>query len=468
METRTIQQIADACGGALPTGAPALAVNRLVTDTRGLAPGDAFLALRGERFDGHDFLAEAVAAGAVALIVEAAHLARVPAGIAVIVVENTRLALGRIAAWYRNGFEIPVVAVGGSNGKTSTKEMIAALLRARHEVQASEASFNNDVGVPLTLLGLSARHRAAVVEVGTNHPGELAPLVRMVRPTLGVITSLGREHMEFFGSLDGVIEEEGWLAELLPAKGTLVVNSDAPGIDRVLARTRARVIRIGTTEQADWRMTSSGLNGRGMHFEVNAPTPEFSGGYTLPAYGRHQTLNATLALAVAAELGLSRSDCERGLTGFCPPKRRLQLLDLAGVAVLDDCYNANADSMGAALEVLRLLPCRGRRVAVLGDMAELGPSRLAAHAEVGSRAAAVAEELYAVGTMASVMAQAARAAGLRGVHEFTEIGAAADALASSLKPGDLVLVKASRSARFERVVEHVRQRRHPGGSDTRC
>ncbi len=468
METRTIQQLADACGGVLHAGSPTLAVSRLATDTRGLAAGDAFLALRGERFDGHDFLKDAVAAGAVVLIVERARLEKVPAGGAVIVVENTRLALGRIAAWYRNGFALPVVAVGGSNGKTSTKEMIAALLRSRLEVLASEASFNNDIGVPLTLLGLLAAHRAAVVEVGTNHPGELAPLVRMVRPTLGVITSLGREHLEFFGSLEGVIEEEGWLAELLPADATLIVNADTPGIERVVARTQARVIRVGTTEQADWRMTSSGLNGRGMHFEVTAPVAEFSGGYTLPAYGRHQTVNATLALAVAAELGLSRADCERGLASFSPPKRRLQLLDLDGVAVLDDCYNANADSMGAALEVLRLLPCRGRRVAVLGDMAELGPSRLAAHAEVGSRAAAVAEELFAVGAMASVMAHAARAAGLRGVHEFTEIGAAADALASSLKPGDLVLVKASRSARFERVVEHVRLRRNSSGGETRC
>ena len=245
------------------------------TDTRSLQPGDAFLALSGENHDAHRFLGEAAKAGAAVLIVNRSRAAEIPDGPAVIVVDDTRAAFGSLAARYRAEFELPVVAVGGSNGKTSTKELIAAVLGALGPVVASEASFNNDVGVPATLLRVDEATRVAVVEVGTNHPGELAPLVRMARPRVGVITSLGREHLEFFGDLDGVAREEGALAEGLAPDGCLIVHGDSPGIDPVVARSAARGVRCGLGSGNDWCAERTATDDSGSEFAVWAPQREF-------------------------------------------------------------------------------------------------------------------------------------------------------------------------------------------------
>src|SRR3954470_18887239 len=227
MDFRSLKFVARACAGDQLSGSPEVLVTRVCSDSRQAQAGDLFFALSGDRFDGHDFLAEVAQKGVAAVV---ADQARIPAGLggcAVIAVDNPRQALGRLAARYRADFELPVIAVGGSNGKTTTKELLAAVLRQKFKTLWSEASFNNDVGVPVTLLKLEPAHQAAVLEVGTNHPGELAPLVRMIQPKFGIITSIGREHLEFFGDLGGVTEEEGWLAELLPADGTLFINGDS-------------------------------------------------------------------------------------------------------------------------------------------------------------------------------------------------------------------------------------------------
>jgi UDP-N-acetylmuramoyl-tripeptide--D-alanyl-D-alanine ligase len=271
-----------------------------------------------------------------------------------------------------------------------------------------------------------------------------------------VLTSLGREHLEFFGGFAGVLQEEGWLAELLPASGTLFVNADSPGLEGLLARTRAKVVRVGWGSQADWQAVSADFTTRGMRFAVRAPRPAYDGIYQVPAWGRHQVPNALLALAVGADFGLTRDQLQAGLGAFRPPKMRLQLSEWRGIALLDDCYNANADSMNAALETLRAFPCPGQRWAVLGDMAELGDHALAAHEEVGRHAATAAQRLIAVGRMAAVMARAAREAGLREVVECGDVAAAAAGLAAAARPGDLVLVKASRATRLERVVDHFK------------
>ena len=457
MAPRTLQYVADACGGRLLHGAPGSMVAGVSTDSRRVAAGDLFVALSGERHDAHRFLDEVAAAGAAAAVAE---LSRLPAGwraLPVVAVEGTRGALGRLAARYRQDFQLPVAAVAGSNGKTTTKELIAGVLRARWVTLASEASFNNDVGVPLTLLRLAAEHQAAVLEVGTNHPGELEPLVRMIRPDYGVIPSIGREHLEFFGDVAGVVEEEGWLAELLPATGCLLVNGDNPHMGPILARTRARVVRAGMGAGNDWRATEISISDRGTTFRVVAPREEFSGVYQLRLHGRHQVINALLALALGAELGLTREQLGRGLAGCTPPSMRLQLWEAHGVRVLDDAYNANADSMLAALQTLEDFPCAGRKFAVLGDMAELGAQIEAAHAEVGRRAAAAGlAELLAVGRMAGVTVRAAAAAGFAGGREFAGAEAAGGALRGLVRPGDVVLLKASRSSRIERVGEILR------------
>ncbi len=457
MEARSLDFVATACSGERSGGSPETVVCRVSTDSRQVQAGDLFFALRGGRFDGHDFLLEASRKGAVAVVVDRE---RVPAGwngCAVIAVDDTRTALGQLAAQYRQEFVLPTVAVGGSNGKTTTKELIAAVLRQKLATLWSEASFNNDIGVPLTLLRLERSHQAAVLEAGTNHPGELAPLVQMIRPNYGVITCIGREHLEYFGNLAGVAREEGALAELLSADGKLFVNGDDEWTAPLVERTRAKVVRVGLTAGNDWQAKGLRLGTRGMRFQVDGPRAELVGEYRLPLLGRHQVTGALFAIAIGAELGLERPEVARGLAGCRPPKMRLELWESGGVRVLDDAYNANADSMAAALQTLEELPCRGRRVAVLGDMAELGVHSQAAHEEVGRRAAERGiGQLFAVGKMAPVIARAARDAGLIRVFEFADVETAAAAVKSFVKPGDLVLLKASRAARLERIGDALR------------
>jgi UDP-N-acetylmuramoyl-tripeptide--D-alanyl-D-alanine ligase len=458
MESRALKYIAESCGGELMQGSPLATVSGLCTDSRRVQRGALFFALVGDHFDGHDFLEQVAAQGVAAVVSNKLKLPAKLKDCAMIAVDDTRAALGKLAARYRQDFALPVIAVGGSNGKTTTKELLGCVLGEKHRTLRSEASFNNHIGVPVTLLGLDRAHRAAVLEVGTNHPGELAPLVRMIAPRYGVLTSLGREHLEFFGDLEGVAREEGWLAELLPAEGKLFVNGDGAGVEAIVARARAQVVRVGQTQKNNWQVTEARLDERGTFFRVQAPNHEFSGEYRLKLLGRHQAINALLAVAVGAELGLSREEIQRGLAKCLPPKMRLAMWTSRGVRVLDDAYNANADSTLAALATLRELPCAGRRVAVLGDMAELGGQSEVAHREVGQRAAQLGiQGLFTIGKWAGVTGSAARAAGLNEVAEFDTVEAAWPPLNSYLEPGDLVLLKASRAARFERLGEALRK-----------
>ncbi|HEX9046534.1 MAG TPA: UDP-N-acetylmuramoyl-tripeptide--D-alanyl-D-alanine ligase [Verrucomicrobiae bacterium] len=458
MEERSLKYVATACGTEIALDAADSPVTGVCTDSRQAKAGDVFFAIRGEKFDGHDFIAEVTAKGVAAVVVEKAR-AQGPtaAAVPVIAVADVRAALGKLAATYRRDFSLPVTAIGGSNGKTTTKELLASVLRQKFSTLWSEASFNNDIGVPATLLRLAKSHRAAVVEVGTNHPGELAPLVSLVQPRSGIITNIGREHLEFFGDVAGVAREEGALAEGLPAEGTLFLIGDSEWADRLAARTRAKVVRVGFGEKNDWRATKVRLDKNGATFQVAAPEADFSGEYRVNLLGRHQVANALLAIGSGKEHGLGRAEIQRGLAECQPPKMRMQFWEAGGVRVLEDCYNANADSMRAALETLCDLPLQGRRVAVLGDMAELGAWTEAAHAEIGKRAAELqVGQLFTVGQNAAVTAKAARDAGLTRVIEFVEVEAAVRAVKNFLKPGDVVLLKASRSSRLERIAETLK------------
>jgi len=450
--------VAEACDAELRRGTAEALTKNVCLDSRKAQPGDLFLAVKGEHFDGHDFLNEVAAKGVAAVVVEKSKVQspkpKLAPGVAMLVVEDVRIAFGKLAAAYRKDFDLPVVCVGGSNGKTTVKELIASVLRQKLATVWNEASFNNDIGVPLTLLRLEKKHQAAVVEAGTNHPGELAPLVKMIQPKFGVITNIGREHLEFFGDVAGVAREEGWLAESLPADGKLFLNGDNEWTGKIAARTKARVVHVGLGEKNDWRAEKIRLDKNGVTFRVQAPKEEFCGEYRVNLLGRHQATNALFAVAVSEELGLGRAEIQRGLAECQPAKMRLQFWEVNGVRVLNDCYNANADSTVAALETLCGLPLQGRRVAVLGDMNELGAHSLAAHAEVGRRAAELGiGQLFAVGKMAPVTAKAARAAGLTRVIEFADVEAAAAVLKNFLKTGDVVLLKASRASRLERIAE---------------
>jgi UDP-N-acetylmuramoyl-tripeptide--D-alanyl-D-alanine ligase len=458
VEQRSLKFVVEACDAELRSGMVETIIKNVCTDSRSAKPGDLFFAIKGEKFDGHDFLAEVGAKGAAAVVVEKSRLASLktpaPPGCAMLAVDDARVALGKLAAAYRRDFSPRVTVIGGSNGKTTTKELLASVLRQKLPTLWSEASFNNDIGVPATLLRLEPAHQAAVLEAGTNHPGELAPLVKIIRPNAGVITNIGREHLEFFGDVAGVAQEEGWLAELLPAEGTLWLNGDSPWADTLAARTRARVVRVGFGEHNDWQAGKVRLDKNGVTFQVRAPRPEFGGEYRVNLLGRHQAVNALLAIGSGEEHGLGRAEIQRGLADCQPPKMRLQYWEAGGVRVLDDCYNANADSVGAALETLCDLPFQGRRVAVLGDMAELGGHSAAAHAEVGRLAAELGiGQLFTVGARSAVTARAARDAGLTRVIEFANVEEAVRAVKNFLKPGDVVLLKASRSSRLERIAE---------------
>ncbi len=454
MESRSLGYLAGACGGELVLGSSEALFSGVGTDTRSLSGGVAFFALVGDRFDGHDFLREAERAGVAAVVVERGR--EIPDGLRVPVVRvgDTRKALGDLARVWRRELELPVVAVGGSNGKTTTKELLGSVLASRWKTVMSAASFNNDIGVPLTLLRLGAGDEAAVVEVGSNHPGELRPLLGMVKPGIGVVTSIGREHLEHFGSLEGVVKEEGEVAESIPEGGILVVNGDSPLIGEVAKRTRARVLRVGFGSGNDWRARVEGVGFAGSTFRLEGAGEGLDGNYRVPMPGRHQVNNALLAMAVGSILGLGREELSRGLEGCPQPARRMQVIERDGVRILDDCYNANPDSMLAALETLGSLPCEGRRLALLGDMAEVGVESDRLHGEVGRCAGEFGVDLlWVTGRMANWTADAAREAGVGQVEIVECVEAVAERVVESVLPGDILLVKASRSARLERVID---------------
>src|SRR5262245_47791694 len=285
--------IVQASAGEQLKGSPDSSVTRVSTDSRAVRTGDLFVALAGENFDGHKFLADAAGKGPAGVMVKRRkRVPELPAACAVIVVDDTRKALGRLATEYRKDFSLPIVAVAGSNGKTTTKELIASVLRQKLNTLWSEASFNNDIGVPVTLLRLDNSHQAAVLEAGTNHPGELAPLVQMIQPKYGVITNIGREHLEFFGDVAGVAQEEGSLAELLPPDGTLFINGDNEWAMPIAKRTCASVVRVGTGPDNDWQATNIRPARGGVAFRVRAPQKEFNGEFRTGLLGRHQVSNS--------------------------------------------------------------------------------------------------------------------------------------------------------------------------------
>jgi UDP-N-acetylmuramoyl-tripeptide--D-alanyl-D-alanine ligase len=422
------------------------AFGEVSTDSRTIAPGALFVALRGERFDGHDFAAAAAERGAVAALVERDLGLAVPQ----VVAPDSLAALSTAAAAWRAGFGIPVVGVAGSNGKTTTKEMIASILARRGPVLATRGTLNNHIGVPLTLFGIAAEHGAAVIEIGANHPGEVAALAAIARPTVGIVTNAGAEHLEGFGDLDGVARAEGELFESLAPGAIAVINADDAyaGLWRAMAR-RARPLTFGTGP-ADVRARDARLavedGAWATRFELH--TPQGSAPLRLRLPGMHNVANAAGAAAAAMACGATLQDVAEGLAQVRPVAGRLQLKPAAGGAwIVDDSYNANPSSAIAGLDVLAALP--GEHWLVLGEMAELGAHSAAAHEDIGrhARATGVAR-LEAVGPTTP-----------RAVAAFGTGGrwhADADALVAALRPdlreGVTVLVKGSRVNRLERVV----------------
>ncbi|HKK13202.1 MAG TPA: UDP-N-acetylmuramoyl-tripeptide--D-alanyl-D-alanine ligase [Gammaproteobacteria bacterium] len=426
------------------------------TDTRTLQQGNLFVALQGPSFDGHAFLDQARSRGAAGAAVQ--HGVADP--LAQLVVPDTRRCLGDLARHWRGRFSLPVIAVTGSNGKTTVKEMIAAVLRRRGEVLATRGNLNNDIGVPLTLFGLNAEHASAVVEMGANHCGEIANLASIAGPTVAVVTNAGPAHLEGFGSLDGVARGKGELFSGLGDDGIAVINADDPyaplwrelaGERRVMDFALEKPAAVSATWQAE---------GAGSRLDLRTPDGELEIQLALP--GRHNVMNALAAAAAALAAGASLTQVGEGLGSLQPVPGRLTVSRRKdGVEIIDDTYNANPASLAAALEVLGARG--GRRWVVLGDMGELGAGAQALHARTGRelRAAGV-DRLYALGPLAAAAADAFG----EGARPFPTMEALVAALTNDVQPGVSVLVKGSRRMQMERAVHALVGPAAPAGART--
>ena len=456
MDPLSLDQIAQFAGATRQNGEGARAITNLSTDSRSLRSGDLFVALRGDNFDGHKFISQAIQRGAAGAVVEKVWSGKAPPEFALLRVGDTLSAFQRIAGEYRRSLGLKVVAVTGSNGKTSTKDFTASVLARRFRVTKTEGNFNNHIGLPQTILKASARDEVAVWEIGMNHPGEIAPLAALARPDIVIITNVGVAHIEFMGSRAAIAREKGDLAASLGPNGTLVLNSDDEFAATIAERTAARVVFAGI-DHGEVRAEEIVQAASGAEFGILEGAHRCHA--ILPVPGLHMVQNALLAIAAGRALGVSLEDCAAGLAEAPLTKARLQMRAIAGVQFIDDSYNANPDSTKAALRTLAELETDGQRIAVLGQMAELGVESSRGHREVGETAASLGiDRLIALGEGGREMAEAARAAGLSASDVAATAEEVADSLGELTRPGDIVLVKGSRAARTERVLEEFAKR----------
>ncbi len=461
-----IRDVATWTGGAIVAGPGTGTCSGVTIDSRTVAAGVLFVAIRGPRHDAHDFLASAARDGASALLVEREAFARrgdageLPPTVTVIAVDDTTRALSALAAGHRRRFAGPLVAITGSNGKTTTKEMCAAILSMRAPCLKTEGNLNNQFGVPLTLLRLDSDHRAAVVEIGMNHAGEIAPLAAVAAPTIGLLTNVGTAHIEYLGSQDAIATEKGALFEALGPQAIAVANIDDARVVTQLTRTRAQQLGFGRGAKADVRAEAeTPLPDGGVAFDL--VTPSGRAPIRVHAVGTVLVINALAAAAGALAAGASLEAIVAGLGNYRAPAGRMERISLPdGVVVLNDSYNANPQSMEVALRSLAELKGARRGLAVLGDMGELGPIACEAHRATGQLAAGLGIELlFALGEFADEVVAGALAAGLRPecITASRDAAELIPRLRATLRADDWVLIKGSRSMRMERIVQALAQ-----------
>jgi UDP-N-acetylmuramoyl-tripeptide--D-alanyl-D-alanine ligase len=427
-------------------------------DSRNIREGELFVALKGDRFDGHDFVPDAIRNGAWGALVERAALEKKFSSLGglknILPVEDTLSALQEMSCMHRKKFSIPVVGITGSNGKTTTKEMLARILKQKGPVLKNEGNLNNHIGVPLTLLKLDAGHRAGVVEMGMSAAGEIDALARMVGPTIGVITNIGPAHLEFFGSMDKVAEAKGELLDNLKPDATAVLNADDPFVGTLRSRFNGRIVTFGMRNKAD--VSASSVRQELDHADFAIIAAGAATNVRLRAAGTHNIYNALAAAASAIALGLPIDVVKSGLEDFSPVAGRSEIREFQGWTVLADYYNANPASMDAAIRTLVSL-ARGRKsVAVLGDMLELGTVGASAHREAGRIVAQSGVDiLITFGTLGKHIAEGALEAGMpkdRVLEAPTHAGAA-QLIRKVSSPGDVVLIKGSRGMKMEKILE---------------
>ena len=448
MKNFTIQNVLRACGGQWygDGAAPERELTAVTTDSRTVTPGCLFAAIPGERVDGHDFIAAALEKGAACVICQ-----HIPDGVAgsLILVPDTVAALQAAAGFYRAQFDIPILGVTGSVGKTTAKEMTASVLGQRFRVHKTEGNFNNDIGVPITLFGLNETHEAAVVEMGVSHPGDMRRLAEMVRPTMALYTVIGHAHLEFLKSREGIFAEKTVMNRYLPGEGFVICNGD----DDLLSALRCsqRKLTFGMGANCDVRAENVRLLPDGSTSCTVVLGPRRID-IRIPAYGEHMVYAALEGAAAGFVLGLSDEEIIRGIAQYEPVGRRARRVETGKLTIIDDCYNANPTSVASAIRSLSR--CVGRKVCILGDMLELGDDAEGLHFQTGELARACGIDLVlTAGPLAEFIAKGAA----QPEHSFPDRETLISALPGLLHRGDTVLVKASRSMRFEEITAALEQ-----------
>ncbi|MBF7083247.1 UDP-N-acetylmuramoyl-tripeptide--D-alanyl-D-alanine ligase [Desulfallas sp. Bu1-1] len=454
MITMTVGQVYRAIGGKLLQGDEGVTVSRVSTDTRQIQPGDLFFALRGERYDAHDFVDRAVAGGAAALVVS--RKVPVDARVPVIMVGDTLAGLQALAAYNRRQFAVPVVGVTGSSGKTTTKDMVAAVLETRYKVLKTKGNFNNEIGLPLTLLDFSAEHGAAVVEMGMRAPGEIDALCRLARPTCAIINNIGVAHLERLGSVENIARAKGEILDHISADGFALLPGDSPHAREQARRCHGRVFFFGLDPGMDIFARDVRREGAGNRF--TAVMGDVQCEVYLPLPGRHNVMNALAAAGTGLLLGLTPDEVAAGLARVTLSGMRTELVDAGAYTIINDAYNANPDSTCAALQSLEEIAGDRRKVAVLGDMLELGGGAEEGHRRAGAAAVRHGTALLVtVGELSRETAEGARqAGGVRdGIIPCGNKDEAVQVLRRELRPGDVVLVKGSRGMRMEEIIRDL-------------
>jgi UDP-N-acetylmuramoyl-tripeptide--D-alanyl-D-alanine ligase len=458
-EPLTVATVLEATGGSLLQGDIRTSLAGVSTDSRSIKPAELFFALRGERFDGHRFVAEALRRGGRGAVVDQKGQGIADETISIIQVADTLQALGDLANLWRRRHPIPVIAVVGSNGKTTTKEMVAGILERRDTVLKNPGNLNNLIGLPLSLLKMNSNDRVAVLEMGMNRTGEILRLTRIAEPDLGIVTNIGPVHLEGVGSIEGVTKAKGELLEGMGARGTLIFNGDDPRVVGLSRGFKGEKISFGIKNPADWRGTDLFTrDAGGVSFRLTGPFGEIA--IALKLIGGHQVYNALAAAAATSHLGVGIEEIKEGLETFQFPPMRMELITLGtGIKIINDAYNANPPSMESALRTLAEIT-EGRKIAVLGDMWELGEFGQQAHRELGRQTKEYGVDLlFLLGQFAPHVAQGAREAGMP--PEAICIGedhhAVSLRLARQLQKGDWVLVKGSRIMKMETIIKELRE-----------
>ena len=442
----TVREICAAVGGTLLQGEGSALITGVTTDSRAVSAGQLFIPLTGERFDGHAYIGSALSSGAAGCLTARTPETLLP-GKLYVQVADTRLALKALAAWYRSRFTLPVVQITGSAGKTTTKEMVAAVLSRRYDTLKTQANFNNDIGTPLTLLGLAPQHQAAVIETGMDRAGQIRYLGEMVKPDIAVITNVGDMHIEYLGSRENILKAKCEIFENLKKDGLAVLNGDDELLNTV--SLPQKTLRCGLSEHCDVRVSEvEDLGIDGIRCVVTTAKERYA--LSIPVPGKHMVYSAAMAAAIGEYLGETKEEIERGVAAYEPAGSRMHVITFSeNRRLLDDCYNAGPQSMAASLRVLGA--SGGKKAAVIGDMAELGELTERAHKEIGELTKELGiDTVIAIGARAKYFTE-----GNPSAQWFGSVDEAMGAVKAAFTAETAMLVKASHSMHFEKIVEEL-------------